>query len=113
MMVSSNDILNASILIVDDQMTHVLILEGMLRNAGYASITFTLNPHAVCELHRKNSYDLILLDLKMPGMDGFQVMEGLREIETHGYLPVLAITTDQDLKLRALQGGAKDFISRP
>ena len=67
----------------------------------------------VCALHRKNHYDLILLDLQMPGMDGFQVMEGLKEIETDGYLPVLVITAQPDHKLRALAAGAKDFISKP
>ena len=67
----------------------------------------------VCELHRKNRYDLILLDLQMPGMDGFQVMEGLKEIETDGYLPVLVITAQPGHKLRALQAGAKDFVSKP
>jgi PleD family two-component response regulator len=60
-----------------------------------------------------NAYDLILLDLEMPGMDGFQVMEGLKEIDTDGYLPVLAVTAHPGHKLRALQGGAKDFISKP
>ena len=70
-------------------------------------------PAEVCELHRKNRYDLILLDLQMPGMDGFQVMEGLKEIETDGYLPVLALTAQPAHKLRALQCGAKDFISKP
>ncbi len=54
----------------------------------------------VCDLHRKNRYSLILLDLQMPGMDGFQVMEGLKEIEEDGYLPVLVITAQPDHKLR-------------
>jgi len=112
-MVSSADILNASILVVDDQEANVLLLERMLRGAGYVSIASTRDPHEVCELHRKNRYDLILLDLQMPGMDGFQVMECLKEIETGGYLPVLVITAHPDHKLRALQAGAKDFISKP
>ena len=81
-MISSSDILKASILIVDDQEANVSLLEQMLRGAGYVSIASTRDPHEVCELHRKNRYDLILLDLQMPGMDGFQVMEGLKEIET-------------------------------
>ena len=67
----------------------------------------------VCELHRQNRYGLILLDLQMPGMDGFQVMEGLKEIEADGYLPVLVITAQPDHKLRALEAGAKDFIGKP
>src|SRR5450756_644013 len=112
-MVSTADILNASILIVDDQKANVQLLEQMLRDIGYAGIVSTTDPHAVCALHRANHYDLILLDLQMPGMDGFQVMEGLKEIETDGYLPVLVITAQPGHRLRALASGAKDFISKP
>jgi len=112
-MVNADDILNARILIVDDQEANVQLLEHMLRDVGYRCITSTMDPHAVCALHRDNLYDLILLDLQMPGMDGFQVMEGLKEIETDGYLPVLVITAQPGHKLRALNAGAKDFISKP
>ena len=112
-MLSPADILNASILIVDDQEANVQLLEQMLREAGYRSIASTMDPHAVCELHRANHYDLLLLDLQMPGMDGFQVMEGLKEIETKSYVPILVITAQPDHKLRALASGAKDFISKP
>ena len=112
-MIGSSDILNARILVVDDKKANVRLLEGILSGAGYACIASTMNPHEVCELHRKNRYDLILLDLQMPGMDGFQVMEGLKEIENDGYLPVLVITAQPGHKLRALQAGAKDFISKP
>jgi len=112
-MISATDILNASILIVDDQVANVQLLEQMLREAGYLRITSTMDPHAVCELHRANHYDLILLDLQMPGMDGFQVMTGLKEIETEGYVPILVLTAQPGHKLRALASGAKDFISKP
>ena len=112
-MVVSSDILNASILIVDDQEANVRLLEQMLRGAGYTSVASTRDPQAVCELHRQNRYPLILLDLQMPGMDGFQVMDGLKEIEADGYLPVLVITAQPDHKLRALQAGARDFVSKP
>ena len=112
-MVTNADILNAGILIVDDQEANVQLLDQMLRNAGYMRITSTRDPHVVCALHRTNHYDLILLDLRMPGMDGFQVMECLKEIETDGYLPVLAVTAEPAHKLRALQSGAKDFVSKP
>jgi two-component system, cell cycle response regulator len=113
MPVSDTDILNAGILIVDDQEANVKLLEQLLKSAGYLCLTATQDPHTVCALHRANHYDLILLDLRMPGMDGFQVMEGLKEIETDSYLPVLAVTAQPAHKLRALQGGAKDFISKP
>ena len=112
-MLSTADFLNAGILIVDDQEANVRLLEQMLSNAGYSRVTSTRDPHAVCALHRDNHYDLILLDLRMPGMDGFQVMESLKEIETDGYLPVLAVTAQPSHKLRALQSGAKDFVSKP
>ena len=113
MKVDKPDILNASILIVDDQQINVSLLEQTLREAGYASVASTTNPREVCALHRKNRYDLILLDLQMPGMDGFQVMEGLKTNHEDGYLPVLVITAQPGHKLRALQAGAKDFISKP
>jgi len=112
-MVSSADILNARILVVDDKEVNILLLEQMLRGAGYVSIESTTDPNQVCELHRKNRYDLILLDLQMPGMDGFQVMECLKEIEEGGYLPVLVVTAQPGHKLHALQAGAKDFVSKP
>ena len=112
-MIRVSKILNASILLVDDMEPNVRLLERMLRGAGYTAVASTMNPYEVCELHRKNRYDLILLDLQMPGMDGFQVMEALKEIEAGGYLPVLVITAQPGHKLRALQAGAKDFVSKP
>jgi serine phosphatase RsbU (regulator of sigma subunit) len=112
-MINSSDIYNAKVLIVDDQQANVRVLERMLRGAGHTTVASTMDPSEVCALHRENHFDLILLDLKMPGMDGFQVMEGLKEIETEGYLPVLMVTASPEHKLQALQAGAKDFISKP
>jgi PAS domain S-box-containing protein len=107
------DILNAAILVVDDQEVNVTLLTQMLQEAGYTSVASTMNPQEVCALHRKNAYDLILLDLQMPGMDGFQVMEALKTNDADAYLPVLVITAQPGHKLRALQAGAKDFVSKP
>ena len=112
-MVTDADILVARILIVDDQEANALLLEQMLQEAGYRRITTTTDPYAVATLHRAHHFDLILLDLQMPGMDGFAVMEGLKDIETDGYAPVLAITAQPGHKLRALASGAKDFVSKP
>jgi len=111
--VTPADILNARILVVDDKEANVLLLEGMLRVAGYTSVTSTTDPVKVCELYREHRYSLILLDLQMPGMDGFEVMEQLKEIEGDGYLPILVITAQPGHKLRALEAGAKDFVSKP
>jgi len=112
-MVTESDLLNASILIVDDQEVNVSLLEQLLHGAGYTGIASTMNPREVCALHRTNRYDLILLDLQMPGMQGFEVMEGLKADDADAYLPVLVITAQPGHKLRALQAGAKDFISKP
>ncbi len=112
-MVSSSEMLNARILIVDDQETNVRLVNRILKDAGYTLVSSTTNPREVCELHRENRYNLILLDLQMPGFDGFEVMEALKDIEPDGYPPVLVITAQPAHKLRALQAGAKDFISKP
>jgi PAS domain S-box-containing protein len=112
-MLEPSEILNAGILIVDDQEANVKLLEQMLRNAGYLRVTSTRDPRTVCDLHSEHRYDLILLDLQMPEVDGFEVMERLKKIETGGYLPVLVITAQPGHKLRALRAGAKDFVSKP
>ena len=112
-MITPADILNAKILIVDDKNANVALVEGILRVAGYTDVHSTTDPGEVCLLHSKNHFSLILLDLHMPGLDGFEVMEGLKAMEADGYLPVLVITAQPDHKLRALAAGAKDFISKP
>jgi PAS domain S-box-containing protein len=112
-MIDDAAILKASILIVDDQESNVSLLEQMLTESGYTAVSSTMDPLEVCALHRKSNYDLILLDLQMPGMDGFQVMEGLKMSLTDGYLPVLVITAQPGHKIRALQAGARDFVSKP
>ena len=107
------DILNARILIVDDQPVNVALLEQLLAETGYTQVSSTMDPQTVCALHLENNYDLILLDLKMPVMDGFQVMSGLKKNPADRYLPVIVLTAEPAHKLRALQAGAKDFISKP
>ena len=112
-MVTAADIHGARILIVDDREVNISLLDRMLRGAGYTSVTSTTHAREVCALHGQHPFDLILLDLQMPEMDGFQVMEGLKAIETVGYIPVLVISAQPAEKLRALKAGAKDFISKP
>ncbi|MFZ6640294.1 response regulator [Undibacterium sp. TC4M20W] len=112
-MLETVEILKASILIVDDQKANVMLLEQMLRNIGYTAITTTMDARTVGALHMEHNYDLILLDLQMPGMDGFEVMEELKNIAADAYLPVLVITAQPGHKIRALQAGAKDFVSKP
>ncbi len=113
MLISTPEILDASILIVDDQAANVRLLERLLGEAGYLQVSSTTNPQEVEAMHRKNGYHLILLDLQMPGMDGFQVMQALGGIDAGSYLPVIVLTAQPAHKLRALEAGAKDFISKP
>lgn len=110
---STPDILGASILIVDDQDANVKLLERLLGDAGYTNVASTMAPRDVPSLHRKHRHDLILLDLQMPGMDGFEVMEVLKADSQDSYVPVIVLTAQPAHKLRALQAGAKDFISKP
>ena len=112
-MIAESEILRASILIVDDQESNISLLVQLLTDVGYSNLTSTMNPQEVCALHRKHHYDLILLDLQMPEMDGFQVMAALKTNEIDAYLPVLVLTAQPGHKLRALQAGAKDFVSKP
>ncbi len=113
MILSEAEILDASLLIVDDQESNISLLEQLLGETGYTRVSSTMDPQEVCALHRQNRYDLILLDLQMPVMDGFQVMESLKTNAADAYLPVLVLTAQPGHKLRALQAGAKDFISKP
>ena len=113
MMLGLDEILMASLLVVDDQEANVRLLTRVLAEAGYARVASTMAPQDVAGLHRRNRYDLILLDLQMPGMDGFEVMEALKEDEGDSYLPVIVLTAQPAHKLRALKAGAKDFISKP
>jgi PAS domain S-box-containing protein len=112
-MIHADDIFRASILIVDDQSSNIELLQELLASTGYSHVQATDKPEEVCALHRKHSFDLILLDLQMPVMDGFSVMEGLKTNSSDDYLPVIVLTAQPGHKLRALQAGAKDFISKP
>ena len=112
-MLTDAAILNATILIVDDQPAHVLMLERLLHDSGYTQVRSTLDPQQVCALHREHPFDLILLDLLMPGLDGFGVMAQLRAATDEVCLPVIVLTAQPGHKLRALQAGARDFISKP
>jgi len=107
------EIFDARILIVDDQEANVALLNELLMQEGYSRVSATRQPETVCNLHRKQAFDLILLDLQMPQMDGFEVMEALKANLKDDYLPVIVLTAQPGHKLRALQAGAKDFISKP
>lgn len=114
-MITKQEILNANILLVDDQLVNIKLLEKMLRQAGFASIFSTTQPAEVKSLYFDNEIDLILLDIRMPEMDGFEVMSQLHAEIENDYLPVLVVTAEltSQTRERALSSGAKDFITKP
>jgi PAS domain S-box-containing protein len=112
-MIAPEELLQAHILIVDDQQTNVDLLTHMLQDSGYTHVESTRDPQSVCAMHLENRYDLILLDLQMPEMDGFAVMDALKFDLNGGFLPVIVITAQPDHKLQALLSGARDFVSKP
>lgn len=107
---------NANILIVDDQQANIDMLADLLEMLGYTSIKTTTDPRLVVDLFNEFNPDLILLDLMMPYLSGFDVMEQLKELIPDGtYFPILILTADvsSESKERALAGGAKDFLTKP
>ncbi|MFC0254641.1 EAL domain-containing protein [Massilia consociata] len=112
-MISPLDIRRARILVVDDEPVNVQLLEYLLKTTGYENVSSTNDPRQVVSLHLKHRFDLIILDLHMPGMDGFDVMEALKPLESDSWLPVLVVTAEPDKKLAALEAGARDFIGKP
>jgi PAS domain S-box-containing protein len=112
-MPNSREILDARILIVDDQAANLELLQTLLSDVGYTDVHATMDPTVVGARHRAERFDLILLDLQMPGMDGFQVIEALKTNAAENHLPVIVLTAQPGHKLRALQVGVRDFISKP
>jgi putative two-component system response regulator len=103
------------ILIVDDNPANVRLLEAMLEIAGDEDVQGVTDPRLVLSLHREARFDLILLDIRMPHLDGIQVMEQLAGAIKDDYLPVLVLTAEKDKNtmMRALEQGAKDFVTKP
>lgn len=107
---------NANILIVDDKQANIDILTGLLEIRGYKNIKTITDPRLAVRLFQSFKPDLILLDLMMPHLTGFEVMEQLKTIITSDtYLPILVLTADitVEAKQHALSGGAKDFLAKP
>ncbi len=101
------------ILIVDDQKSNVRLLEHTLRRAGYAEVTSTVEPRDVAALHLQNRYDLILLDLQMPEMNGFEVMAQLKEVRAANPVSILVLSADATQTKTALEEGADSFMGKP
>lgn len=109
------DIVEARILIVDDEPAYVDLLERFLNSIGYRNTRSTVDPFEVAQLVTDYDPDLILLDLRMRGMDGIAVMQQLEPHTTHFYLPILVLTGDisDEAKRVSLSSGARDFLNKP
>lgn len=107
------EILDARILLVDDCEDNLFTIAESLRLRGYTNVSAVSNPLQVRDLHAANHYDLILLDMQMPGMNGLEVMETLHDVEKTAYLPVLTVSGNSGYKIAALKAGARDFIAKP
>jgi len=101
------------ILIVDDQKSNVRLLEHTLRRAGYLEVSSTVEPREVAAMHREHHYDLILLDLQMPEMNGFQVMAQLQEVRATNPVSILVLSADATQTKTALEEGADGFMGKP
>jgi putative two-component system response regulator len=106
----------ARILVIDDHQANIEALKRIMRSAGFVSVNSTTDPVAGVALVRTWNPDVVLLDLHMPGLDGFGVLDAIRpQLIERGYLPVLMLTADysDETKRRALAGGVKDFLTKP
>jgi CheY-like chemotaxis protein len=114
------DLKNAKILIVDDMESNIDVLLGLLEIEGYTNIETTTDPRKVVQIVNQFNPELILLDLMMPHLNGFEVMEQLKiarqnSLNPSKYIPIMVLTADitTEAKHKALKGGAKDFLSKP
>jgi CheY-like chemotaxis protein len=112
-MVESTDVAGPRILIVDDQPSNVRLLEHTLRRAGYAEVMSTTEPRAVAAMHEQHHYDLIMLDLQMPEMNGFEVMQELRPTRAANPVTILVLSADSTQTAAVLQEGGDGFIGKP
>jgi len=114
-MLTNDKRLDAKILIIDDQKLHSSFLEKVLAQEGYINIRCVNDPLKALSAIHDFEPDAVILDLIMPQVDGFQILEKLNEFRKDHYLPILALSSEKstDLRLRALQDGATDFLSKP
>lgn len=109
------DVTSGRILIIDDQDAQILLLRKLLKTAGYGSVATTTDPSEAAALYSEFKPDVVLLDLHMQPINGFEVLEQLKQVEKSSYLPVLMITAVDDPEVlgRALDSGARDFLRKP
>lgn len=113
-MIDEKTIKEAKILVVDDQPANVTLIEKMLDIDGYLNVISTTDPTQVESIYLEQNSDLVLLDLNMPEMDGYQVLAKIREVDPD-YPPIIVLTaqSDRESRIKALDLGARDFLAKP
>lgn len=113
-MIEEKTIKAAKILIVDDQPANVTLIEKMLDIDGYINVLSTTDPTQVESIYLEQNSDLVLLDLNMPVMDGYEVLSKIREVDPD-YPPIIVLTaqSDRESRIKALDLGARDFLAKP
>ena len=103
------------IVVIDDEPANVALLEAMLADGGYTRVKTVTDSRLALDLCVSFEPDLVLLDLMMPHVDGFSILESLRAASPETFLPVIVLTADANAntKLRALRAGATDFLLKP
>lgn len=109
------NLLKSKILIIDDEVANIALLEDILEEGGFTYFRSTTDSRKALEMYEDMRPDLVLLDLNMPHLDGFQVMEQLKELEEDSYVPILVLTaqSDRNTRIRSLEAGARDFLGKP
>lgn len=110
-----DDVRGAKILIVDDNAANVALLEAILEEDEYLNVFSTTDPYQVMPLYEQHRFDLILLDIRMPGLSGIDVLKQFSKVMEQDYLPFIVLTaqTDPETRQQALAAGAKDFLTKP
>ena len=103
----------AKILIVDDQKSNIRLLEQTLKRAGYSDVVSTTEPRTVAALHQEHHFDLMLLDLQMPELNGFEVMEQLQEARRANPVSILVLSADSTQMPAVFEAGADSFLGKP
>ncbi|OEJ68996.1 HD domain-containing phosphohydrolase [Magnetovibrio blakemorei] len=106
---------NARILVVDDNFTNVTLLTNLLEAEGYVHVIGVTDPREAVALYQAEPFDLVLLDIRMPHMNGYEVIQTLKSMANGNIAPIMVLTaqTDMDTKLKALEAGAQDFLHKP
>ena len=113
-MISEKMILNARILIIDDNQANVDLLEAIISTAGYTSVLAITDSREAQNIYKAYQPHLVLLDINMPYLDGYEVMELFKKIDQDSYIPILVLTALQDdmTRIKALASGAQDFLTK-